>query len=268
MGLTKPFAYLGSTADTGIGYGNPPYDQDLLAYYDFGSHTQGSWTGSVSMSNADVVRDLSGNGFDSTLDMGFEQFTYDANFGKGVISTNTKNGGYFYMDALTGSLAAVTFEFVLNVPTTLTADNLIFRYDNTGNGSSRAESNLQQYGGSPPNRIGCDVRTQQGNNINVGVINQDVGTGFKHLVYTAGQGETTKTYFQGSLLGASSATMSATDTFVFNNTGAQQNTNSWFGTSNYSFGTFQGMIGVYRMYSSVMPASSVLANYNYYSAQF
>jgi len=270
MGLTKPFAFMGSGDGPGIGYGNPPYNQSLIAYYDFGSNTEGSWTGSVSMSNGDLVTDLSGNEKHSTLFESAEQFTYEAGVGKGVISTQTKQGGYFFMPDLTGSFGAltdVTWEFVLNIPTALSADNLIFRFD--GGGGSRAESNLQQYGGTPvPDRIGFDLRTEQNNSVNVGTVDQSVGTGFLHLVYTAGQGETTKTYYQGSELGASGGTMAATDTFDFDRNGPQTNCNSWFGTSNFGTGTFPAQIGVFRMYSAAMPAASVLANYNFYQPQF
>ncbi len=258
------------TSDPGIGYGNPPYDQSLIAYYDFGSSTEGSWTGSVSMSNGDIVTDLSGNEKHSTLYESAEQFTYEASVGKGVIQTLTKQGGYFFMPDLTGSFGAltdVTWEFCLNIPNALTADNLVFRFD--GGGGSRAESNVQQYGGSPvPDRIGYDVRTESGTSVNVGTVNQSVGTGFLHLVYTAGQGTTSKTYYQGSELGASSGTMSASEVFDFDRAGPQTNCNSWFGTSNFGTGTFVGQLGVFRMYNAVMPASSVLANYNFYSPQF
>jgi len=272
MGLTKPFAFMGGgvTTGPGIGYGNPPYNQSLIAYYDFGDNIQGSWTGSVSMSNGDTVFDLSGNGLNSTLEMSAEEFTYEASVGKGVIQTLSKQGGMFYMPALTGSfggLDAVTWEFVLNIPNALTADNLVFRFD--GGGGSRAETNLQQYGGTPvPNRIGFDVRTQSGTSVNVGTVNQTVGTGFLHLVYTAGVGTSSKIYYQGSELGASPGTMASGEVFDFDQTGGVTNTNAWFGTSNFAAGTFEGQIGVFRLYSAVMPASSVLANYNFYSPQF
>jgi hypothetical protein len=88
------------------------------------------------------------------------------------------------------------------------------------------------------------------------------------MVYTAGQGEVAKVYHQGSLLGQGSSTMSGTDDFDFNRTGATSDTNAWFGTSNYSGGTFPQSIGVFRLYSSAMPASSVAANYAFYNAQF
>ncbi len=270
MGLTKPFAFMGSgTSDPGVGYGNPPYDQSLIAYYDFGSSTEGSYTGSVSMSNGDIVTDLSGNEKHSTLEDSAQQFTYEASVGKGVIGTTTKQGGYFFMPDLTGSFGALTgftMEFAGNIPLALTNDNLIFRFD--GGGGSRAESNLQQYPSSPPKRIGFDVRTESGTFVNVGTVNQDTGTGFFHLVYTAGQGLTSKTYYNGSELGASSGTMSASEVFDFDRNGPQTNCNSWFGTSNFGTGTFPAQIGVFRMYSAAMPASSVLANYNFYQPQF
>ena len=269
MGLTKPFAFMGSTADSGIGYGNPPYDQDLVAYYDFGDSVEGSWTGSATLTGGDTITDLSGNGFNSSLNAGSQTWTYETGTGKGVIATTSKAGGYFYMDAMTGSFTsfdANTFEFVGNIPIALTNDNLIFRFDqnNVSSGYSRMESNVQQYPSTPPKRIGLDVRTAQINQVNVGTINQDTGTGFFHLVYTAGQGETSKIYYQGSLLGQSAGTMSATDTFEW----LSGTTNAWFGTSNYSGGTFPAEIGVFRMYNSAMPASSVTDNYNFYSPQF
>ena len=269
MGLTKPFAFLGASSDPGIGYGNPPYNQSLIAYYDFGDSTEGSWTGSVSMSDGDEVKDLSGNEKHSTLFESAQSFIYEASVGKGVISTDTKQGGYFYMPDLTGSfgaLPAVTWEFAGNIPSDLVNDNLIFRFD--GGGGSRAESNIQQYASSPPKRIGFDLRTQGNTSVNVGTVNQDTGTGFFHLVYTAGQGETTKMYYQGSELGASSGTMPVAGVFDFDRDGPQTDCNAWFGTSNFGTGTFPAQIGVFRMYSEAMPASSVLANYNFYSPQF
>ena len=269
--MYQPFAYMAAAAaGGGIGYGNPPYDQDLVAYYDFGDNSAGSWTGGTSLSNGDTVTDLSGNGFDSTLNAGTQTWTYDSGVGKGVIATTSKGGGYFYMDALTGAflgLTAYTFEFVCDLASDLSNDNLIMRFDNGTSGGSRAESNLQQYG-SPPKRIGFDTITDQNTNISVGTTNQAVLAGFRHFVYTAGQGEVAKVYFDGSLLGQGSTTMPGTDDFDFNKTGAQQDTNSWFGTSNYSSGTFPGRIGVFRLYSSVMSATDVTANYNFYSAQF
>lgn len=265
----QPFAYMAS-GDTGIGYGNPPYDQDLIAYYDFGDSAEGSWTGSANLTEGDIVTDLSGNGLNSTLHEDTEAFIYDSTVGKGVIGTTSKGGGYFFMPSLTGTFAdleAVTFEFVGNIPSTLTADNVIMRFEGTTN--SRAESNLQQYAGSPvPNRISFDVITFQNNSIGTSPANQNTGTGFFHLVLTAGQGTTSKVYWQGSELAAGSSTMGASDYFNFDRTGNQSDTNAWFGTSNYDGGTFVGEIGVFRMYNSVMPASSVTANYNFYSSQF
>ena len=35
MGLTKPFAYLGSTAAEGPGWGTPPYDTGIQVFYEF-----------------------------------------------------------------------------------------------------------------------------------------------------------------------------------------------------------------------------------------
>ena len=173
--LVKPFGFYGAAAGAGgIGYGNPPYDQDLVAYYDFGDNTDGSWTGGTSLSDEDTVTDLSGNGFDSTLQAGSQTWTYDSTVGKGVIATDTKGGGYFFMDALSGafaSLTAYTFEFVCYLASDLANDNLIMRFDNGG--FTRAESNLQQYG-SPPKRIGFDTITQQNNNVSVGTNNQAV----------------------------------------------------------------------------------------------
>jgi hypothetical protein len=166
--LIKPFGFMGGAADSGIGYGNPPYNQDLIAYYDFGDNTDGSWTGGGTLVNGDTVTDLSGNGFNSTLNAGGQTWTYDAAIGKGIIKTPTKSGGYFYMAALTGAflgLTAYTFEFVCFIPSTITNDNLIMRFDNGTSGGSRAESNIQQYPGSPPKRIGFDTITDQNNNI-------------------------------------------------------------------------------------------------------
>ena len=268
--MYQPFGFFAAAADSGIGYGNPPYDQDLVAYYDFGDNSAGSWTGGASLSNGNTVTDLSGNGFDSTLNAGSQTWTYESGVGKGVISTTSKAGGYFYMDALSGAFAtltAYTFEFACYIQTDLTNDNLLMRFDGTS--FSRIESNIQQYGGSPvPNRIGFDTITEQNQNVGVGTTNQDTGTGFLHMVYTAGQGDTAKVYYQGSVLGTSGTTMSGTDTFEFDKTGATSDTNAWFGTSNYSGGTFPGQIGVFRLYSSVMSATDVLANYNFYSPQF
>lgn len=267
--MYQPFAYMAAAAGGGIGYGNPPYDQDLVAYYDFGDNSAGSWTGGTSLSNGNTVTDLSGNGFDSTLNAGSQTWTYDSGVGKGVISTATKSGGYFYMDELTGvfaSLSAYTFEFVCYLQSDLTNDNLIFRFD--GGAFSRAESNIQQYASSPPKRIGFDTITEQNQNIGVGTTNQDTATGFLHMVYTAGQGEAAKVYHQGTLLGTAGSTMSGTDTFVFNATGAGSDANAWFGTSNYSGGTFPGQMGVFRLYSSAMSGTDVTANYNFYSPQF
>ena len=268
--LVKPFGFYGAAAAGagGIGYGNPPYDQDLVAYYDFGDNTDGSWTGGTTLADGDMVTDLSGNGFDSELQAGLQTWTYDSTVGKGVIATNVKSGGYFFMDALSGafaSLTAYTFEFVCYLASDLANDNLIFRFDN--NGFSRAESNLQQYT-SPPKRIGFDTITQQNNNVSVGTNNQAVLAGFLHMVYTAGQGETSKVYFNGSLLGEGGTTMSGTDTFTFDRTGETANTNAWFGTSNYSGGTFPGQMGVFRLYSSAMTATDVSNNFSFYNAQF
>ena len=272
MAIVQPFGFFAPTGGGGgVGYGNPPYDQDLIAYYDFGDASDGSWTGGSTLLSGDSVTDLSGNGFNSTLNKGNQTWNYDSGIGKGVIKTNQKDGGYFYMDALTGGflgLTAYTFEFAAYVWQAISNDNLIMRFDNGSSGGSRAESNIQQYPSSPPKRIGFDTITDQSNNISVGTTNQVVSAGFLHLVYTAGRGETSKVYYQGSLLGQGSATMSGTDDFDFNRTGAQQDTNAWFGTSNYSQGTWPQSIGVFRFYSSAMPASSVTANYNFYSPQF
>ena len=273
MGLSKPFAFMGSTSggDPGVGYGNPPYDQDLIAYYDFGSQIEGSWTGSATLAEGDIVTDLSGNGLHSTLHDDTETFTYHDNIGKGVIGTTTKGGGYFYMPVLTGSFADLTeftFEFVGNIPLALTNDNVIVRFD--GLGTSRVESNLQQYGGTPvPNRISYDCITDQNNSDGPTPTNISTGTGFFHLVLTAARGETPKCYWQGSQLGiGSGSAMAGADDFNFDRSGIQSDTNAWFGTSNYDGGTYLGQIGVFRLYNSSMPASSVTSNYNFYSAQF
>lgn len=269
MGLTKPFAFMGA-ADTGIGYGNPPYDQDLIAYYDFGDNVEGSWTGSATLTNGDVVTDLSGNGFTSTLQAPSQTFSYNSTVGKGVIETSTKNGGYFFFPTMTGSygnIGELTMEFVGSIPTDLTQDNVIVRFKGTD--ASLLESNIQQYGGSPvPDRISFDLKSTQNTSWGVNPGNINTGTGFFHFVITGGNNNTSKAYWNGSEVATYTSPMNGTDYFNFDRSGNQSNTNAWFGTSNYTGGVFNGQIGVFRFYNAYMSSTDVTANYNYYSPQF
>lgn len=267
--IQTPFAFMGA-ADTGIGYGNPPYDQDLIAYYDFGDNVQGSYTGSATLSNGDVVTDLSGNGLNSVLSTSVQVFSYNSTVGKGVIeTTNGKSGGYFYFPPMTGSYANLTeftMEFVGSIPTDLTNDNVIARFDGTD--PSRIETNIQQYQTTPPKRISFDLISSQNTTwgVNPGAV--DTGTGFFHFVITGGRNNTSKAYWNGSEVATYTSPMNGTDYFNFDRTGVQSDTNAWFGTSNYGAGVFQGQIGVFRFYNAYFTSADVTGNYNYYSPQF
>lgn len=267
--IQTPFAFMGA-ADTGIGYGNPPYDQDLIAYYDFGDNVQGSYTGSATLSSGDVVTDLSGNGLNSVLSTSVQVFSYNSTVGKGVIeTTNGKSGGYFYFPPMTGSYANLTeftMEFVGSIPTDLTNDNVIARFDGTD--PSRIETNIQQYQTTPPARISFDLISSQNTTWGVNPGNINTGTGFFHFVITGGRNNTSKAYWNGSEVATYTSPMNGTDYFNFDRTGAQSDTNAWFGTSNYAAGVFQGQIGVFRFYNAYFTSDDVTGNYNYYSPQF
>tara|TARA_R110000744_G_scaffold42151_3_gene95320 strand:+ start:170 stop:961 length:792 start_codon:yes stop_codon:yes gene_type:complete len=261
--LVKPFGFINTQGGGGIGYGNPPYEDGLIVYYDFGDNVEGSYTGSNPMTNGATVYDLSGNGVNSILNTGggSQIFEYIDSQSLGVVRTvNTKAGGRFEMPALTGDLTGlsnVTLEFFINA-IGMGGDNVLYRFDS----DTRIETNLQQYG-SPPKRISADWKTEEGTAINYPVTNQAINDGFHHIVYTGGVGEGTKVYFDGTLLGTGAVNWPSGETMDFDGVGSAQ---AWMGTQNYAAGVFLGDMAVFRIYSSTMPAASVTANYNYYSA--
>ena len=117
--LIKPFGFINTQGGGGIGYGNPPYEDGLIVYYDFGDNTDGSYRGGTPLANGATVYDLSGNGVDSVLDnnSNAQLFQYIDSQSLGVVRTLNKNGGHFAMPALTGDLTGlsnVTLEFFIN----------------------------------------------------------------------------------------------------------------------------------------------------------
>tara|TARA_R110000803_G_scaffold105989_1_gene174132 strand:+ start:1149 stop:1961 length:813 start_codon:yes stop_codon:yes gene_type:complete len=263
--LIKPFGFAGASGETGVGYGDPPYKTGLITYYDFGSATEGSYTGGDgTLSNGDTLTDLSGEGYDSTLDnnSGAQNFFYDSTIGRGVINTANKNGGHFTLDDYSGDqlgLTGFSFEWVFQA-NSMADDNVIIRFSG-GSTASRLESNLQQYAGSPvPDRISYDFTTEQGTGIGVGLINQEVADGWHHLVYTAQLGQNTVMYFDGSAIGTGTTAWPSGEDADFDHAA-----NAWFGTTNLANGCFNGDMAVFRIYNNGMTAGNVASNFAYYS---
>jgi len=262
--LLKPFGFAGSSGGTGIGYGDPPYKTGLITYYDFGDATDGSYTaGDGTLANGAGVADLSGFGYNSTLDnnSNTQNFFYDSTIGRGVVRTANKNGGHFVLSDYSGDqlgLSGFSFEFVFQADS-MGDDNVLIRFSG-GSANSRIETNLQQYSSSPPKRISFDFTTEQGTGIGVGLTNQAINNGWHHLVYTAQEGDVSKLYFDGSAIGSGSTAWPSGEEADFDET------NAWFGTTNYAAGCFNGDIGVFRIYDNGMSAPNVASNYSYYSS--
>ena len=265
MAIVQPFGFFAPTGISGIGYGNPTYDTGVIAYFDFGDNTDGSFRGSSgTIANGSTAYDLSGNGYDSTLNnTSGQSVEYIDSQSLGVVrAAGTKAGGRWEMADFAGSqlgLTAFTFEFVINT-NNIFDDNVILRFAGSGT-NSRAEWNLQQYGGSPvPNRISYDQITEQNTSIPSTTTNVTINNGWHHIVATAAVGDTTRTYYDGAALGNGSTTWPVSDDVDFDET------NAWMGNTNYGAGVFLGDIAVFRVYDNAMSAANVTANYNYYDS--
>ena len=266
-----PFAFMGSTAAEGPGWGTPPYDTGIQVFYDFGSDDNGqtvSWDPSTNTVNdvenfADATWvPQSGNTFLALSGSGY---------GAGVAqySVSTKQGQYLDLtdDAnFPSSQTAVSFEWIYKTPTGgLSQDNVLARYTNGNFSTTALESNLQQYGGSPvADRWYADITDQSGGN--PGTIywyNTFSADTFYHLVLTAEQNGKLKAYAQGVLVEESSTNYQPTSVFTWS-----RNNAVIFGSDSYSGGVILGGLGCFRMYNTAIPAASVTANYNYFSAKF
>lgn len=251
--------YMGSTqvwAPAAAGYGTPPsQDSNCVIFYDIGNAS--SYPGSGT-----TITDLKGNADGTLYGSGW---TYDSGVSEGVLDQSGKGGSTRYVEIANpgfSGFTGTTFEMLWRNDQTLADDNVIARWvAGAGYSDTLWESNIQQYGGSPPNRIFNDAVSEQGTNASdivyawTPALNQ-----WYHIVWTMEQGGYFKVYINNSNVGTSTNTFGASDTFLWDTIGAI------YGSDNYTGGNWVGQWGSFRHYSVALSAAEVTANYNYYDA--
>lgn len=257
--MYQPFGFFASSVAPG--YGTPPWNSNVLFYYNFGEQT--SWdSGSATVTDVEGNTDAVLSGPDWTYDdgSGFNmgvgsayQSTKGTPNGRGIIPDNTIGGPY-------NGFAA---EYLFKTPVTdYSADNSFARMSKGSFTDSLFESNLQQYGGSPvPNRIyfeGSSEDTSGGAifyNIDI-----DVETWY-HVVFSAEQSGTTKLYVNGSHVGTGPNTFGASDTWEWTiNTANDRYILGSLGSSNWT-----GYIAAIRWYGENATDANVTSNYNHFA---
>lgn len=259
MPLVKPFGFLAGAA-AGPGYGTPPWNSNVLFYYNFGEQT--SWD-----SGSATITDVEGNtnaeliGGDWTYDDGTNinmgvgsayQSTKGPTNGKGILPANNIGGPY-------NGFAA---EYFFKTPSTdWTDDNILARMTKGSFTDSYFEVAIQQYAITPPKRIYYEgsSETTSGGAIFYS-IDFTIDTWY-HLVFSMEQSGNTKLYVNGSHVGTGPNTFGASDTWEWTiNTDANRRILGYNFASNWT-----GYMGAIRWYGEKATDANVLANYNHFA---
>jgi len=262
--LIKPFGFLGSQGGGASGYGNPPWNSNVLFYYNFGEET--SW-GSGSGATATIIdvegntnADLIGPGWayddGSGTNMGVgsaSQLVKGSPSGRGIIPDNTIGGPY---NGFAG-------EYLFKTPSVdWSGDNIFARITKGSFTDSLLESNIQQYGGSPvPDRIYYEGSSEDGRGGAIFyALNFEPETWY-HVVFSMEQGEYTKLYINGSHVATGGTQFGVSDTWEWTiNTVNDRYILGSNGDVNWT-----GYIAAIRWYSENATDSNVLSNYNHFA---
>jgi len=255
--MFAPFAFKQEVAAAApapeVGYGTPPsQNANCVIFYDIGNPA--SYPGSGT-----TVTDLKGNGNGTLTGNGW---SYDGSVVLGVLDQAGKgtNNRYVSLNPGFSAFTGTSFEFLWRNDQTLSSDNAFSRWE-AGSGYSDTlwETNIQQYGGGPPNRLYGDAVSEQGTNADdITYAWTPSLNSWYHIVWTMEQGGNFKAYINGANVGTSGNTFGGSDTFLWDAVG------SIYGSNNYVGGNWVGQWASFRMYDVALSAAEVTANYNYY----
>ena len=259
--LIKPYGFLGSGAGAAApGYGTPPWNSNVLFYYNFGEQT--SWdSGSATVTDVEGNTDAELSGPDWTYDdgSGFNmgvgsayQSTKGSPNGRGIVPDNTIGGPY-------NGWAA---EYLFKSPVAdYSQDNIFARMTKGSFTDSLFESNLQQYPSSPPKRIYFEGSSEDGRGGAIfHNVDLDVETWY-HIVFSMEQGQYTKLYLNGSHVGTGTTQFGASDTWEWSIT----NANDRYILGGNGNSNWTGYIAAIRWYSENATDANVTDNYNHFA---
>lgn len=261
MSIVQPFGFLGASADAGVGYGNPPWNSNVLFYYNFGAET--SWE---SGSAGSRITDVEGN---TDADFQGPDWTYDdgtgTNMGVGSAYQSTKAAparGIIPDNNIGGPYNGWSGEYLWKSPSSdYFNDNAFSRIREGGFFDTQFESNIQQFASTPPKRFFYEGSSdgERGGPI---YYNFDFQPNtWYHLVATMEQDTYTRLYVNGSHVATGTFLFTASTTWDWNVTtasdryilGSNGNTN------------WTGYMAAIRWYSEAATDANVLANYNHFA---